>query len=187
MKLRKRIALTTVLILIINLFAPYSILFNTGNTVSAATISTPEEKPIVLSNLGINSKKVLTVQIALVTQTLIKGWDIQLRVDTTRITPCRSTGAANTNFKFITGETGYYLGSIATNSKYADGVFRIIATEPTGGLDLEEEGYVPGTMADNENIGDPQLDELGEGYPIYYPALNLYFKVLDDSITEELV
>jgi len=185
MKLRKRIALTTVLILIINLFAPYSILFNTGNTVSAATISTPEEKPIVLSNLGINSKKVLTVQIALVTQTLIKGWDIQLRVDTTRITPCRSTGAANTNFKFITGETGYYLGSIATNSKYADGVFRIIATEPTGGLDLEEEGYVPGTMADNENIGDPQLDELGEGYPIYYPALNLYFKVLDDSITED--
>ena len=88
MKMKKRIALLTVFIIIMNLFAPYSVLFN--STVQAASTQI-EEHPIVLTNLGITQKtqgRVLAVQVALSSETVIKGMDLQFKVDSTKLKPC---------------------------------------------------------------------------------------------------
>ena len=185
MKIKRKLALLTVLIIIMNLFAPYSILFN--NTVQAAS-QVIEDKPIVLSNLGITQKganRVLAVQVALSSETIIKGMDLQFKADSTKLTPCnKNTGAAATGITMISTQSGYCMSTFQkkTYTKTTN-AFRITTTEPTGGTDFVENGYVPGTMGDN--FGDPELDELGKGLPTYYPLITLYFKVLDDSLTND--
>ena len=181
MKVKKRIALLTVLIMIFNMFSPYSILFN--NTVEAAT-GEIEEKPVIINNLGITQKganRILKVQVAIASEEIINGLDFKFSIDKTKITPCnKNTGAANTSISLVFSQNGYYGGTIQTKTYTAStGTFRFTMTEPAGGTDIVGNGYVPGEM------GDPDFDDVGAGYPGYYPILNLYFKVLDDSLTAD--
>lgn len=183
MKGKKRIALLTVLIMIINLFAPYSILLK--NTVSAAT-GTLEEKPVLLSNRGIelkNSVRVLCVQLGVATEEIFNGLDIVLKFDASKITPCDKASGATTAIKTkignITEQSSYFEADIFQKNydKTAGTFLYTIAIQ--GGLDVVGEGYVPG------EVDDPEIDEAGQGYPGYVPIIRMYFKVLDDSLTEE--
>ena len=181
MKVKKRIALLTVLIILFNMFSPYSILFN--NTVLAAT-GNIEEKPVIMNNLGITQKganRILKIQVAIASEEIINGLDFKFKIDKTKITPCnKNTGVASTSISLVFGQNDYYGGTIQTKTYTSStGTFRFTMTEPAGGFDIVGNGYVPGEM------GDPNFDDAGAGYSGYYPILDLYFKVLDDSLTAD--
>lgn len=134
MKGKKRIALLTVFIIIMNLFAPYSVLFN--STVQAAT-GTLEDKPILLSNMGITTKgsnKILCVQLGLATEELIQAADIMIKIDKTKITPCnKKTGVASTSFNLITDKSDYYDCNWQINEYDADnGIYTFTVTSTDG-------------------------------------------------------
>ena len=57
------------------------------------------------------------------------------------------------------------------------GQFHFLATEPSGGTDIADNGYIPG------QVGDDAIDVNGQGYSVYYPKLKLSFK-LDSSVDE---
>ena len=179
--MKKQIALLTVIILLLNIICPYISIFN--SSVYAAT-GILEENPLIINNLGITQKgtnRMLTVEIALVSEAIINGFDLQIKVDPSKITPCnRNTGAANTSIAMITQISDYYIGTLQLRTYTAStNTFHFLATEPAGGTDIAENGYIPG------ETGDPAIDENGAGYPVYYPVIKLYFKIMDDSITED--
>lgn len=183
MNIRKRIALITVLIIIMNLFAPYSILFH--NTVQAAT-GTLEEKPILISNRGITtvgSTRMLCVQLGIASEEIFNGLDIVLKFDKTKITPCDKASGATTALKtkinFITEQSNYFEADIFQKTYDKDTSQFLYTIAVAGGIDIVDSGYVPGETEDAE------IDEAGQGYCGYLPIIRMYFKVLDDSITAD--
>ena len=181
MKKERRIALAVLIIMIVSLFSPYGVLFQT--TVQAAT-GTIEEKPLVFNNIGITQKgsnRILRIQVAISSEEIINGLDLRFSIDTNRITPCnKNTGAASTLATMIMAQASYYAGNIYTKTYAADtGTFRLTAAENAGGFDIVGNGYIPG------EIGDPEFDDAGNGFTAYYPIIDYYFKILDDSITED--
>ena len=182
MKVKKRIiAFLVLMAMLLNMFSPYTILFN--NVANAAT-GVLEEYPLILNNLGITKKgsnRILTVELALVSEAVINGFDFQFKVDTTKLQPCnKNTGSAATGIGLITAQSDYYLGTlqIKTYDKNT-GTFHFIGLEPAGGTDIVDNGYVPGQM------GDDAIDVNGAGYNAYYPVLKMTFKVLDPNITAD--
>ena len=177
--MKKKIAFLTVLIILLNMFAPYSVLFT--NTVYAAT-GEIEENPVVFSNLGIVNKgtnRILKVQVAIASEEVINGLDLKFKINTNSITPCnKNTGSAIANIALSSTVSDYYLGTFQTKT-YSGGEYRLKTTEPAGGTDIVGNGYIPGAM------GDPDFDDAGAGYPAYYPMITLFFKVLDDSLTAD--
>ena len=196
MKLRKRIALITVFIIIMNLFAPYSVLFN--NTVVAAESKAPADtdKPVIINNLGIQpvtykgeTSQVLTIQIAIVSKTLVKQTDLNFKISDQyldKLEPCRyDRGTASTSAKYIVQQS-YFEGNISPLTYTSTtGIYRITATNDSGGKDLVADGWIPGNFADLENVEDEDLDEYGAGYEVYYPVANLYFRLKDETLTAE--
>ena len=180
MKVKKRIALATVIIIILSMFSPYSVLINTAQ----AATGTIEAEPVVFNNLGITTKganRILTVQIAIASEEIINGLDLKFTIDTDRIVPCnRNTGAQTTNMTLATLQNTYYSGMVMGKT-YTNGTNRLTVVEYAGGFDIIGNGYIPGQM------GDPEFDDPGEGFAGYYPIMNYYFKVLDDNITEDNV
>ena len=181
METKRKVALLTVIIILLNLFSPYISIFN--NTVFAAT-GVLEENPLILNNLGITQKgnnRILKVEIALVSEAVINGFDLQFKVDPNKLTPCnRNTGSATSSLPMIMSQSDYYAGTLQIKTyDSSTNTFHFTATEQAGGFDIAENGYIPG------EVGDPAIDENGDGYPVYYPVLTLSFKVMDDSITED--
>lgn len=182
MKLKKKVALLLVIMLLFNIFSPYIPLLS--NRTLAAT-GVLEENPLILNNLGITTKgsnRILKVEIALVSEAVINGFDLQFKIDPDKLAPCnKNTGAATNTLTLIMAQSDYYAGTLQIKEYDKDtNTFHFTATEPAGGTDIAEDlGYIPG------EIGDPAIDENGAGYPVYYPVLTLSFKVMDDSITED--
>ena len=112
MKKEKKVALITLLVMILNMFSPYSILFN---NISNAATGVLGDDPIILNNLGVTTKgsnKILTVEIAAVTEAVLNGFDFQFKIDTSKITPCnKNTRAAATSQGMIMSQSEYYLGT----------------------------------------------------------------------------
>ena len=70
---KRLIAIITILIVIINMFFPYSILFNTKVEAGTGVL---EPYPVILTNLGITtigSNRVLKVEVAMSTAATING------------------------------------------------------------------------------------------------------------------
>lgn len=181
METKRKVALLTVIIILLNVFSPYIPIFN--NTVFAAT-GVLEENPLILNNLGITQKgnnRILKVEIALVSEAVINGFDLQFKVDPSKLSPCnKNTGSATNSIAMITTPSDYYAGTLQIKTyDSSTNTFHFTATEQAGGFDIAENGYIPG------EVGDPAIDENGDGYPVYYPVLTLSFKVMDDSITED--
>lgn len=183
MKVRKRIALITVIAIIMNLFSPYSVLFK--HTVEAAT-GAIEEKPVVFNNLGITDEdgnRILKLQIAIASHEIINGLDLKFSIDKTKIVPWDSEFAEeSSDIDYITEAINTRLCKSTFQTKeYSNGVFRFVTTEPAGGTKLEQTTYKVGSSRyDDVNIN-------GEGYDYYYPLINIVFKILDDSISEDSV
>ena len=182
MKVKKRIiAFLVLMVMLLNMFSPYTILFN--NVANAAT-GVLEEYPLILNNLGITQVKgnrVLTIELALVSEAVINGFDFEFKVDTTKLQPCnKNTGNAATGIGLITEPSDYYLGNlqIKTYDKNT-GTFHFTGLEPAGGTDIVSESYVPG------EYGDDAIDVNGAGYNAYYPVLKMTFKVLDPDMTAD--
>ena len=178
MKKEKKVALITLLVMILNMFSPYSILFN---NISNAATGVLGDDPIIL-NLGVTTKgsnKILTVEIAAVTEAVLNGFDFQFKIDTSKITPCnKNTGAATTSLGMIMSQSDYFLGTLQVkNYDRNTNQFHFLATEPSGGTDIADNGYIPG------QVGDDAIDVNGQGYSVYYPILKLSFK-LDSSVDE---
>lgn len=55
MKKEKKVALITLLVMILNMFSPYSILFN---NISNAATGVLGDDPIILNNLGVTTKRI---------------------------------------------------------------------------------------------------------------------------------
>lgn len=181
MKKKKQIAIITIIIMLLNMFFPYVSLFN---NIAYAGTGVLEEYPLIINNLGITtngSNRILKVEIALVSEATINGFDLQFKVDTSRLVPCnKNTGAATNSIGMITAVSDYYGGTLYTKEyDSSTNVFHILGAEPAGGTDLVENGFVPG------EVGDSAIDENGAGYPAYYPVITLSFKVVDDEITAE--
>ncbi len=179
MKKEKKVALITLLVMILNMFSPYSILFN---NISNAATGVLGDDPIILNNLGVTTKgsnKILTVEIAAVTEAVLNGFDFQFKIDTSKITPCnKNTGAATTSLGMIMSQSDYFLGTLQVkNYDRNTNQFHFLATEPSGGTDIADNGYIPG------QVGDDAIDVNGQGYSVYYPILKLSFK-LDSSVDE---
>ena len=179
MKKEKKVALITLLVMILNMFSPYSILFN---NISNAATGVLGDDPIILNNLGVTTKgsnKILTVEIAAVTEAVLNGFDFQFKIDTSKITPCnKNTGAATTSLGMIMAQSDYFLGTLQVKSYDKNtNQFHFLATEPSGGTDIADNGYIPG------QVGDDAIDVNGQGYSVYYPILKLSFK-LDSSVDE---
>ena len=179
MKKEKKVALITLLVMILNMFSPYSILFN---NISNAATGVLGDDPIILNNLGVTTKgsnKILTVEIAAVTEAVLNGFDFQFKIDTSKITPCnKNTGAATTSLGIIMSQSDYFLGTLQVkNYDRNTNQFHFLATEPSGGTDIADNGYIPG------QVGDDAIDVNGQGYSVYYPILKLSFK-LDSSVDE---
>ena len=179
MKKEKKVALITLLVMILNMFSPYSILFN---NISNAATGVLGDDPIILNNLGVTTKgsnKILTVEIAAVTEAVLNGFDFQFKIDTSKITPCnKNTGAATTSLGMIMSQSDYFLGTLQVkNYDRNTNQFHFLATEPSGGTDIADKGYIPG------QVGDDAIDVNGQGYSVYYPILKLSFK-LDSSVDE---
>ena len=179
MKKEKKMALITLLVMILNMFSPYSILFN---NISNAATGVLGDDPIILNNLGVTTKgsnKILTVEIAAVTEAVLNGFDFQFKIDTSKITPCnKNTGAATTLLGMIMAQSDYFLGTLQVKSYDKNtNQFHFLATEPSGGTDIADNGYIPG------QVGDDAIDVNGQGYSVYYPILKLSFK-LDSSVDE---
>ena len=115
--MKKKIALLTVLMILLNMFAPYSVLFT--NTVYAAT-GTIEENPVVFTNLGIVNKgtnRMLKVQVAIASEEVINGLDLKFKIDTNSITPCnKNTGSAIANIALSSTVSDYFLGTYQTKT-----------------------------------------------------------------------
>ena len=140
------------------------------------------DDPIILNNLGVTTKgsnKILTVEIAAVTEAVLNGFDFQFKIDTSKITPCnKNTGAATTSLGMIMAQSDYFLGTLQVKSYDKNtNQFHFLATEPSGGTDIADNGYIPG------QVGDDAIDVNGQGYSVYYPILKLSFK-LDSSVDE---
>ena len=181
MKKKKQIAIITIIIMLLNMFSPYVTLFN---NISYAGTGVLEENPLIFNNLGITTKgsnRILKVEIALVSEAVINGFDLQFKVDTSKLVPCnKNTGTETTSIGMITAISDYYMGNLYTREyNSSTNVFHFLATEPAGGTDIVESGYVPG------ETGDPAIDENGAGYPAYYPVITLSFKVVDETLTAE--
>ncbi len=179
MKKEKKVALITLLVMILNMFSPYSILFN---NISNAATGVLGDDPIILNNLGVTTKgsnKILTVEIAAVTEAVLNGFDFQFKIDTSKITPCnKNTGAATTSLGMIMSQSDYFLGTLQVkNYDRNTNQFHFLATEPSGGTDIADNGYIPG------QVEDDAIDVNGQGYSVYYPILKLSFK-LDSSVDE---
>ena len=177
MKKEKKIALITLLVMILNMFSPYSILFN---NISKAATGVLGENPIIINNLGVTKKgsnKILTVEIAAVTEAILNGFDFQFKIDKSKITPCnKNTGASTTSLGMIMAQSDYFLGTLQVkNYDKNSNTFHFLATEPSGGTDIADNGYIPG------QVGDDAIDVNGQGYSVYYPILKLSFK-LDSSV-----
>ena len=177
MKKEKKIALITLLVMILNMFSPYSVLFN---NISKAATGVLGDNPIIINNLGVTQKgsnKILTVEIAAVTEAVLNGFDFQFKIDKSKITPCnKNTGASTTSLGMIMAQSDYFLGTLQVkNYDKNSNTFHFLATEPSGGTDIADNGYIPG------QVGDDAIDVNGQGYSVYYPILKLSFK-LDSSV-----
>ena len=177
MKKEKKIALITLLVMILNMFSPYSVLFN---NISKAATGVLGDDPIIINNLGVTQKgsnKILTVEIAAVTEAVLNGFDFQFKIDKSKITPCnKNTGASTTSLGMIMAQSDYFLGTLQVkNYDKNSNTFHFLATEPSGGTDIADNGYIPG------QVGDDAIDVNGQGYSVYYPILKLSFK-LDSSV-----
>ena len=177
MKKEKKIALITLLVMILNMFSPYSVLFN---NISKAATGVLGDNPIIINNLGVTQKgsnKILTVEIAAVTEAVLNGFDFQFKIDKSKITPCnKNTGASTTSLGMIMAQSDYFLGTLQVkNYNKNSNTFHFLATEPSGGTDIADNGYIPG------QVGDDAIDVNGQGYSVYYPILKLSFK-LDSSV-----
>ena len=179
MKKEKKIALITLLVMILNMFSPYSVLFN---NISKAATGVLGDNPIIINNLGVTKKgsnKILTVEIAAVTEAVLNGFDFQFKIDKSKITPCnKNTGASTTSLGMIMAQSDYFLGTLQVkNYDKNSNTFHFLATEPSGGTDIADNGYIPG------QVGDDAIDVNGKDFSVYYPILKLSFK-LDSSVDE---
>ena len=159
------------------MFSPYSVLFN---NISKAATGVLGDNPIIINNLGVTQKgsnKILTVEIAAVTEAVLNGFDFQFKIDKSKITPCnKNTGASTTSLGMIMAQSDYFLGTLQVkNYDKNSNTFHFLATEPSGGTDIADNGYIPG------QVGDDAIDVNGQGYSVYYPILKLSFK-LDSSV-----
>ena len=130
MKVKKQIAFVTVLVLLLNLFSPYTILFNNISNAAATGTITDQDQPIVLNATEIVTKgtnKVLKVQLAYVTEEPIFGCDVHFKIDTTKIKPCNKLNGTTVNnndtFSFCqttgpsTAEEGYKEATVFLDGK----------------------------------------------------------------------
>ena len=182
MNMRKRIALITILVIIMNLFAPYSILFK--HTVQAAS-GVIEDNPIMVSNRGIKtvgSNRILCIQIGLATLQTINGIDFTLEYSSDLV-PCNkdsgSTAKLQTKIDHISEKSEYYEAGIFERTSNTSAHTFTLTSAIAGGVDVEGDGMIPG------ETGIPEIDEAGAGAPGYLPIIRLYFKVNNDNITAD--
>ena len=88
MKKEKKIALITLLVMILNMFSPYSILFN---NISKAATGVLGENPIIINNLGVTKKRIKqnpNSRNRCSNRSNPKWIRLQFKIDKSKITPC---------------------------------------------------------------------------------------------------
>lgn len=184
MKVRRKIVLITVIAIIINLFSPYSVLFN--HTVYAAATGTIEEKPVVFKNYSVTDdggNRILKLQIGIASHEIINGLDLKFSIDQTKLVPWDlEFGEESSDIDYITETPNSRIAKSTFQIKsYSNGVFAFTTTEPAGGTALEQTNYKVGSSRyDDVNVG-------GEGFDYYYPIISINLKVLDDSVADDSI
>ena len=190
-KNKRLIAILTLIVMIFNMFSPYTLL------VAQAATGTLEEDALVFQNMGVttktNGKRILRVQVALSSDEIQSGMDLTFKFDTTKIQPCnKNTGLAVTTSQatmnnLVAAQNDYYMGTIYGKSYTVDSANNVgkinLITVDAGGTDIVGNGYQGPVMGDdNYDIGAAQFPDRG-----YYPIMDFYFVILDDSITNDAI
>ncbi len=190
MKVKKRIALLTVLILILNLFAPYSVLFKnteiaSGKVIAADTEGAGEtESPIVFKNNGITEiggYRVLKVELAIVNVSkTYGGFDINFTIDQTKLKPfdpVYQTEAETFEYAMTENRYSRIHTMTWTNAEYNSGTIRLKGYDATK-RDLTNRMYDPSRSAN-------AIIQAASEYNIFFPLAEMNFMVLDDTITAD--
>ena len=182
--LNKRIAILLIITMLLNMFSPYSSLFN---QVQAASDTVPN--PVVVFNKIQNiteksGNKFFKVQVAVVNNVNLNGFDLKFSYDSTKIQPANKTsGKAATAIGMISetypdmADGSYGTRTYDTSTKsyrltYAKG----------GGHDLEELGYAAGEGWDDVYEG---YDTWAENFDYYLPIVTYTFRLVDTSLTDD--
>ena len=197
MKKKKLTALLTIVVMILNMFSPYTAL------VVNAAADTVEDDALTLYNYGVVKStsygNVIRIQMGISSADInFSGIDFRLKIDTSKMKPCHMntgkplTSAASPDGVELTNFQGkandYYLGSIGAKTYVIDpdndgsdtGLIYVLAAD-AGGTELlnnDNGSYGPG-----EQMGDDSYDRAASEMPDrgYYPIIDLYFLV-DDSV-----
>ena len=197
MKKKKITALLTIVVMILNMFSPYTALI-----VNAAA-DTVEDDALTLYNYGVVKSTsygdVIRVQMGISTADInFSGIDFRLKIDTSKIRPCHMTTGKPLTIaaapdgveltKFQGKENDYYLGSVGAKTYVIDpdsdgsntGLIYVVAADAGGTelLDNANGSYGPGETFDDDSYDLPASEMPDRGY---YPIIDLYFLV-DSSV-----
>jgi len=193
MNKKRTISLLTLLIILLNMFSPYTMLL-----VKAAT-GTMESDSLVFHNCGVttldNGKKVIKLELALLTSETVTGGDIQFEFDKSKVVICRpdtgATGTTNMVLNKAMIQTENKFATVASSMKYTDEPEDESGNKKTGigrvnyfwtfenDINPIDEGYQYG-------CGEPDVDLPGQKDPDrgVIPLMYCYFTIVDSSIDE---
>ena len=177
-------AISTLVIMITQMFSPYTVLLS---TVKAAVNPTTDQLIVLRATKPTTSssgKKIVEVTYAITAENIV-SFDFNIGYDSTKIAPAaRGTGAACTNTSIVPTNKktacGYwhdanvYLPAYTYTVNYTTSTIRLAGQSSSGSaINLLDEEY------DKATLGDEAY-----GYDYYLPIITLYFYLVDESITE---
>lgn len=179
---KKIISLLMVVMLLVNLFSPYSILLSESQ---AASGTVPD--PVVVFNkiqniIEKNGNKYFKVQIAVVGDVNLNGIDVQFGFDQTKIEPANKVSGKPTTSIGMISEVYPDMadGSYATKT-YTNGTFRIKYAKG-GGHDLPALDYSAGAGWEDIYAG---YDTWAADFDYYLPIITYTFRLVDTSLTDK--
>lgn len=172
-KIKKRTALLTLIIMILNLFYSYIPLFNTVK----AAVTLPEKTVVMRRCSNIKSArngKTVQYEVAIAGDIETYGFDIKFSVDTTKLVAGKSTGDVATTTAQFSTINGYFGRSTAVD-KY-DATAGTVRLQPSTG----ESSLNAKTLAEDEGVADTEEFTKYDGYFVVY---KLTFKLVDETLT----
>ncbi len=179
-------AFSTLMIMITQMFSPYTVLLSTVKAAVDPTTDTLIAVTASQPKTSTSGNKIIEVTYAITGENIVSA-DLSIGYDSTKIKPARrGTGAACTVTKLAAnnpttscaefGDALSFLDLDTGALNTTNSNIRISVSCPAGGdrvLDVGGQGY--------------SQDDLGEeayGYNYYLPIVKLYFLLVDESITE---
>lgn len=179
----KLIALTLILIMFLNMFSPFINIFNLESQANSSgnseIVNIPQNAILLKRSSDITSAKngkIFTMDIAITGDIYVWSIDLKFTYDSSKIVPGRSNGAQATTMAQFSSIDGHWSRSTAVDKfDKSASTFRLQAT--SGQTAINPKAYM-----EDEGLDD---DETYTKYNGYMKVYKLYFKLVDENLTEE--